>query len=402
MTLTERFLNYTSFNTQSDETSETTPSTPGQRRLAEEIVKELQEIGLEDITLDANGYVMATLAANASKEIPTIGFIAHLDTSPDMTGENVKARVLQYKGGNVVLSNETGRVLSPTLFPELNDYVGQEIIVADGSTLLGADDKAGIAAIVSAMQYLMEHPTIKHGKVRIAFTPDEEIGRGVDHFDVQKFGCQWAYTVDGGPLGELEYENFNAAVAKVHFKGQNIHPGMAKGKMVNALVLASEFISLLPRKQLPEHTEGLEGFYHPTDLKATVEEASLSLLVREYERIKFNQSKRHLQRLVVKMNKFYPESTTLHIRDQYYNMRDVVMSEKHILRTASRAMKAIGITPLIHPIRGGTDGARLSYMGLPCPNLFTGGHNFHGRYEFLPVQSLEKSMHTIIKIIELL
>jgi tripeptide aminopeptidase len=401
MNLTERFLKYASFDTQSSETSQTTPSTPGQRLLAEELVKDLQDIGLEDITLDGNSYVMAGLAANSSKEVPVIGFIAHLDTSPEVSGK-VKPRILRYEGGDIVLSEKEGITLSPTLFPELNKYAGQEIIVTDGTSLLGADDKAGIAAIVSAMQYLKEHPEIEHGAVRIAFTPDEEIGRGAAHFDVKKFGCEWAYTVDGGQVGELEYENFHAAAANVCFKGLSVHPGTAKGKMRNAALLAVEFASLLPEKKRPEHTEGYEGFYHLTGIQASVEEASLSYLIREHDRAKFERDKDYFRTVVQRMNESYPGSTNLQIRDQYYNMREVLEQRMHIVDLASRAMKAVGLIPLVKPIRGGTDGAHLSYRGLPCPNLFTGGHNFHGRYEFLPVKSLEKSMFTIIKIIELL
>lgn len=378
------------------------PSTPGQRLLAGEIVKELREMGMDDVTLDTNGYVMATLAGNTAEKRPVVGFIAHLDTSPDMTGKNVKPRVLLYTGGDIVLSEKEGIVLSPAFSPELNNYTGQEIIVTDGTTLLGADDKAGIAAIISAMQYLKEHPEIKHGNVRIAFTPDEETGRGADAFDVEKFGCEWAYTVDGGAIGELEYENFNAAWAEISFKGLNVHPGTAKNKMRNAALLAVRFISLLPEKKRPEHTEGYEGFFHLVNLTATVEEASLSVLIREHSREKFDRCKDYLQTLADMMNESYPGSTTLNIKDQYYNMRERIEPKKHIVDLAARAMKNAGVTPLIKPIRGGTDGARLSYMGLPCPNIFTGGHNFHGRYEYLPVQSLEKSMQTIIKIIELI
>ena len=370
--------------------------------LAEEIVKDLKEIGLEDITLDGNSYVMATLPANSERKIPVVGFIAHLDTSPEVSGKDVKPRIVRYEGRDVVLSEKEGIVLSPTLFPELNDYTGQEIIVTDGTSLLGADDKAGIAAIVSAMQYLKEHPATEHGAVRIAFTPDEEIGKGAAYFDVEKFGCEWAYTVDGGRAGELEYENFHAACAKVCFKGRSVHPGTAKDKMRNAALLALEFASLLPEKKRPEHTEGYEGFYHLTGMHATVEEASLSYLIREHDRAEFEQDKEFLQTLARRMNELYPGSTSLRIKDQYYNMREVIEQKMHIVDLAAEAMKAVGLTPLVRPIRGGTDGAHLSYRGLPCPNIFTGGHNFHGRYEFLPVQSLEKSMQTIIKIIELL
>lgn len=400
MNIVERFLKYVSFDTQSSETSGLTPSTPGQRVLAEEIVKDLQAIGLEDISLDGNCYLMATLPANTTKDIPVIGFIAHLDTSPDMSGKDPKPSVITYTGGDIVLSKEENIILSPTRFPELNDYIHHELIITDGTTLLGADDKAGVAAIISAAQYLMEHPDIEHGKIRIAFTPDEEIGQGADHFDVKKFGAEWAYTIDGGAIGELEYENFNAASAKVSFKGLNVHPGYAKNKMVNASLLAMEFASWLPMQQRPEHTEGYEGFYHLTAMGGTVEEASLSYIIRDHNRQLFEQKKDLLKWTVELMNKRYPGSTSIELKDQYYNMREVVEPQKHIVDLASEAMKAAGVTPVVKPIRGGTDGARLSFMGLPCPNIFAGGLNFHGRYEFLPVRSLEKSMETIIKIIE--
>ncbi|MDR1980737.1 MAG: peptidase T [Tannerellaceae bacterium] len=402
MTVTDRFLNYTSFNTQSSDTTGTTPSTPGQRILAEEVAKELEAIGLEDISLDNNSYLMATLPSNTTKEVPVIGFIAHLDTSPDMPGKDVKPRIVAYKGGTIVLSEEGDVVLSPSMFPELNRYVGQDMIVTDGTTLLGADDKGGIAAIVSAMQYMTEHPETEHGKIRIAFTPDEEIGQGANHFDVSKFGCEWAYTIDGGQIGELEYENFNAAAAKVFFKGLNVHPGTAKDTMVNASLLAMTFASWLPPKERPEHTSGYEGFFHLTEMSGTVEEATLSYIVRDHDRRLFEQKKALLQSLAEQMNSLYPNSTCLDINDQYYNMREIVEPHTHIINLAYEAMVAAGVAPVIKPIRGGTDGARLSFMGLPCPNLFAGGHNFHGRYEFLPVKSLEKSMQTIIQIIELL
>ncbi len=402
MNLVDRFLKYVSFETQSSETSGTTPSTPGQRVLAEEIVKDLKEIGLEDITLDDKCYLMATLPANTSKNVPVIGFVAHLDTSPDMSGKNVNPRILTYTGGDIVLSKENNIVLSPKMFPELNDYIHQEIIVTDGNTLLGADDKAGVAGIISAMQYLKEHPEIEHGKIRIAFTPDEEIGQGADHFDVKKFGCEWAYTMDGGQVGELEYENFNAAAAKVSFKGLNVHPGTAKDKMVNASLLALEFASWLPANQRPETTEGYEGFYHLTNMSGTVEEASLSYIVRDHDRKLFEEKKKHLETLVTRMNEKHAGSTNIELKDQYYNMKEIVEPKKHIIDLAFEAMKAVGVNPIVKPIRGGTDGARLSFMGLPCPNIFAGGHNFHGRYEYLPVNSLKKSMETIIKITELL
>jgi tripeptide aminopeptidase len=402
MNVTERFLKYVSFDTQSSETSGKTPSTPGQRVLAEAIAEELKQTGLEDVILDDNCYLMATLPANTEKKVPVIGFVAHLDTSPDISGKNVKPRIVTYNGGDIVLS-ETGEVvLSPGMFPELNDYIGQDIIVTDGTTLLGADDKGGISAIISAMQYFIEHPEAEHGKIRIAFTPDEETGQGADHFDVEKFGCEWGYTIDGGPVGELEYENFNAAAAKVRFKGLNVHPGTAKGKMVNASLLAIEFASWLPVIKRPEYTEGYEGFFHLTSMGGTVEEALLSYIIRDHDRKLFEQKKQMLRSLTHLMNERHPGSTQLEMRDQYYNMREIVEPKKHIINLALEAMAAAGVKPIVKPIRGGTDGARLSFMGLPCPNIFTGGLNFHGRYEFLPVRSLEKSMETIIKIIELL
>lgn len=402
MDVLNRFLKYVTFDTQSSETTGTTPSTSGQRVFAEALVEELKAIGLEEISLDEKCYLMATLPANTTRDIPTIGFIAHLDTSPDMSGKDVRPRVVQYTGGNIVLNEQEDIKLSPMMFPELSDYQGQEIIVTDGTTLLGADDKAGVAAIIAAVDYLKNHPEIEHGKVRIGFTPDEEIGAGADYFDVAKFGCEWAYTIDGGAIGELEYENFNAAAAKVSFKGLNVHPGYAKDKMVNASLLAAEFASWLPMSQRPEHTDGYEGFYHLTAMSGTVEEAQLSYIIRDHVRTAFEEKKKQLAELVKRMNEMHPGSTTLEMRDQYYNMREVIEQKKHVVDLAFDAMKKAGVTPLVRPIRGGTDGARLSFMNLPCPNLFAGGLNFHGRYEFLPVESLKKSMETIIKIIELL
>ena len=402
MALIERFLKYVTFDTQSSEETRTTPSTPGQYVLARELVKELESIGLEDITLDDNCYLMATLPANTDGDIPTIGFVAHLDTSPDMSGKDVKPRIVNYKGGDIVLNEKENIILSPEMFPELMNYKEQDIIVTDGQTLLGADDKAGVAAIISAMEYLIEHPEIKHGKIRIAFTPDEEIGQGADHFDVQKFGCKWAYTIDGGQIGELEYENFNAAVAKITFKGLNVHPGTAKDKMLNAALLAVEFASWLPATQRPEHTTGYEGFFHLTNMSGTVEEASLSYIIRDHSRKLFEEKKALIETLVLRMDEKHPGSTILEMRDQYFNMREIVEPRKEIVDLAFEAMMEVGVKPIVKPIRGGTDGARLSFMGLPCPNIFAGGHNFHGRYEFLPVESLKKSMETIIKITGLL
>jgi tripeptide aminopeptidase len=402
MKILERFLKYISFDTQSDEVTTSCPSSPGQKQLAEYLSKELADIGLTDISLDENAYLMATLPSNSIKNVPTIGFIAHLDTSPDMSGKNVKPRTVAYNGGSITLSEENNIILSPDIFPELANYAGGEIIVTDGTTLLGADDKAGIAAIVSAMEYLVAHPEIKHGKVRIAFTPDEEIGRGANHFDVEKFNCAWAYTVDGGAVGELEYENFNAAAAEIRFTGRNIHPGMAMGKMINAALLATEFVTSLPTGMRPENTSGYEGFYHLTQFSANVEEAKLSYIIRDHDKKLFESKKTFLINTVEEMNKKYPGCVKIKISDQYYNMYEILADRMHIIELASQAMQAVGVKPVVKPIRGGTDGARLSFMGLPCPNIFAGAHNFHGRYEFLPVESLEKSMQTIIKIIEML
>lgn len=402
MTVVDRFLKYVTFATQSDEESGITPSTSGQRVFAEALVKELEALGLEEISLDDNSYLMATLPSNmGDKEVPTIGFISHLDTSPDMSGEGVKPRIVSYAGGDIVLNEAENIVLSPRMFPEMEQYIGQDLIVTDGTTLLGADDKAGVAAIISAVAYLKEHPEIKHGKIRIGFTPDEEIGAGADHFDVEKFGCEFAYTVDGGEIGELEYENFNAAAAKVVFSGRNVHPGTAKDKMVNASLLAVEFASMLPADQRPETTEGYEGFFHLTTMVGSVEQAVLQYIVRDHSRELFEQKKQLLEQITAQLNKKYPGMVSLEMHDQYYNMREIVEPKKYIVDLASEAMEAVGVKPQIKPIRGGTDGARLSFMGLPCPNLFTGGHNFHGRYEYIPITSLQKSMETVVKIAEL-
>jgi tripeptide aminopeptidase len=396
------FLECVTFDTQSNEFSTTIPSTEGQRMFAGFLVKRLVKIGLQNISLDENGYVTAELPSNYNTDkIPATGFIAHLDTSPDLSGKNVKPRIIKYEGSDIILNKEQNIVLSNKMFPELNNYIGQELIVTDGTTLLGADDKAGIAAIVSAMKHLIEHPEIKHGDVKIAFTPDEEIGRGADLFDVEKFGCKWAYTVDGGAIGEIEYENFNAAAAKISFKGRNIHPGTAKNKMVNAIKSAIEFQTLIPQNQSPETTEKYEGFFHLTSFEGTVEEANLSYLIRDHDRTLFEEKKQLMKKLADQVQKNTGCEVILNIKDQYYNMREIVEPHKEIIDIAVEAMKAVGVEPVISPIRGGTDGARLSFMGLPCPNLFTGGLNFHGRYEFLPVESLEKSKETIVKIIEI-
>ncbi len=400
--LTERFLDYVKYDTQSDPETGLTPSTPGQMFFAKKIVAELESLGLEDITLDENGYVMATLPATAAKDIPTIGFIAHMDTSPDMSGKNVKPRVVEnYAGDDIVLNIEKGLVLRTKDFPEITAYKGQDLIVTDGTTLLGADDKAGIAEILTAMEVLKNSP-FEHGKVRIAFTPDEEIGAGADHFDVEKFGAQWAYTIDGGAIGELEFENFNAAAAKITFKGCNIHPGYAKGKMRNSIRIANQFIMLLPRFQTPEHTEGYEGFFHLMDMKGDVESTQLTYIVRDHNRLRFEERKKEMQHLVNKINNEFGEGTcSIEMKDQYYNMEEKVRPVMHIVKLAEKAMLECGVTPLIKPIRGGTDGSRLSYMGLPCPNLFAGGHNFHGRYEMVPVPSMQKAVELIVKIVQL-
>ena len=399
MTITDRFLRYAASDTQSDEHARTMPSTPGQMRFAESLTEELKALGLHDVSLDENGYVMATLPANTRRtDVPVIGFIAHMDTSPDMSGRDVKPRIVAYTGGEIVLNEPLGIVLSPDVFPELNNYVGQELIVTDGTTLLGADDKAGVAAIVSAMEYLLAHPEVEHGTVRIAFTPDEEIGRGADRFDVARFGCFGAYTVDGGELGELEYENFNAAQAVVTLRGRNIHPGSAKGRMINASLVAMQLNEMLPPAERPETTEGREGFFHLTEMTGTVEEARLTYIIRDHDRALFEKKKETLREAVRRIHAMYPESCTLDLRDQYYNMREVIDQRPELIRWARRAMAEVGVTPIERPIRGGTDGARLSFMGLPCPNLFAGGMNFHGRYEYLPVPSLQKSMETIIHL----
>lgn len=403
MNLVERFLKYVSFDTQSDELTRLTPSTPGQMVFAEYLKSELESLGLEDITLDENGYLFATLPANTDKELPVIGFIAHMDTSPDMSGKNVTPRIVEkYDGSDIVLCAEENIVLSPAQFPELLDHKGEDLIVTNGKTLLGADDKAGIAEIVSAVVYLQEHPEIKHGKIRIGFNPDEEIGEGAHKFDVQKFGCEWAYTMDGGEVGELEFENFNAAAAKIIFKGRNVHPGYAKHKMINSIRIANQFITMLPRHETPEHTSGYEGFYHPIDIQGDVEQSTVSYIIRDHDRNKFEDRKKEIEHLVNKINAEFGKGTaTLELRDQYYNMREKIEPVMHIIDTAFAAMEAVGVKPNVKPIRGGTDGAQLSFKGLPCPNIFAGGLNFHGRYEFVPIQNMEKAMKVIVKIAEL-
>ena len=368
------------------------------------LVEELKSIGLQEVEVDKNGYIMATLPANTDKQVPTIGFIAHMDTSPDMTAKHVKPRIVaNYDGNDILLNDEKLIVLETEKYPEILQYKGQDIIVSDGTTLLGADDKAGLAEIVTAMEYLLAHPEIKHGKIRIGFTPDEEIGQGADHFDVPKFGAEWAYTIDGGEIGELEFENFNAAAAKINFQGLNVHPGYAKHKMLNSMRVAYQFASMLPRHETPEHTEKYEGFYHLVGMEGTVEKSSLSYIIRDHDRDRFERRKKEMQHLVNKINAEFGEGTaTLELRDQYYNMREKVEPVMHVVDLAFEAMEAVGVKPNVKPIRGGTDGARLSYEGLPCPNIFAGGHNFHGRFEYVPVQSMEKAMMVIVKIAELL
>ena len=403
MTLTERFLKYVSFATTSDENTGLTPSTPGQLVFANYLVEELKTIGLKDAEVDKNGYVMATLPANSDEKIPTLGFIAHLDTAPDMTGKHVQPRIVEkYNGNDILLNAEDAIVLSTEQFPELKLYVGQDLIVTNGRTLLGADDKAGIAEIMTAMDYLVKHPEIKHGKVRVAFTPDEEIGQGPHHFDVEKFGADWAYTMDGGEIGELEYENFNAASAKITFKGRNVHPGYAKHKMLNSMRVAHQFATMLPRHETPEHTENYEGFYHLVGMQGDVESSTLTYIIRDHDRARFESRKAEIQHLVNKINaEFGAGTASVELKDQYYNMREKIEPVMHIIDLAFAAMEAAGVKPQVKPIRGGTDGAQLSFKGLPCPNIFAGGHNFHGRYEFVPIQSMEKATEVILNIVKM-
>lgn len=400
--LTERFLKYVKIETTSDENSPTCPSTKNQLEFAKQIANDLREIGLVEVEIDENGYVMATCPANTKKDLPVIGFIAHMDTSPDMSGKNVNPKIVKnYDGKDIELNKEAGIVLSPSDFPELLDNIGLDLITTDGTTLLGADDKAGIAEIITAMEYLLSHPEFEHGKIRIAFTPDEEIGRGADLFDVEKFGASFAYTLDGGPIGELEYENFNAASAKITIQGRNVHPGSAKGKMVNSALVAMELNSMLPVNERPEFTEKYEGFYHLTNISGTVENTTISYIIRDHSRELFENKKILLQEIVNFLNKKYGDIVTLEMKDSYYNMKEMVEPKMFIVDLAKEAIENVGIIPKIQPIRGGTDGARLSFMGLPCPNIFTGGFNFHGKYEYIPIQSMEKAVETILEIIRL-
>jgi tripeptide aminopeptidase len=403
----DRFVSYVTIDTESDPNSDTTPSTKKQFDLANNLVKELKAIGLTEVTIDKHGYIMATLASNVDHEVPTIGFISHFDTTPDFTGKDVKPQIIpNYDGGDIVLNKEQNIILSPNYFKDLLLYKGQTLITTNGLTLLGADDKAGITEIVTAMEYLVKNPQIKHGKIRVGFTPDEEIGRGADLFDVEKFGAAWAYTMDGSQIGELEYENFNAAGVKITFKGKSVHPGYAKGKMINSMLIAQDFINELPKHETPQETKGYQGFFHVTGITGSIEETKLDLIIRDHSMKKFKKRKKLIGKITKKFNKrfakqFGEDIVITIIKDQYYNMKEKVEPVMFIVDLAEEAMKSLDIKPLIKPIRGGTDGCRLSYMGLPCPNIFAGGHNFHGKYEYVPVESMQKAIDVIIKIAEL-
>ena len=401
MDITERFLNYTKFDTQSKEDSDLVPSTEKQLVFANYLKKELENEGFNDVEMDDKGYIYATLKANVKGDIPTIGFISHYDTSPDCSGADIKARIVNnYDGSDILLSE--GIISSPKKFPELLKHIGEDLIVTDGHTLLGADDKAGIAEIIQAMCWLRDHPEVKHGKIRIAFNPDEEIGMGAHHFDVEKFGCDWAYTMDGGDVGELEFENFNAASAKILIKGVSVHPGYAKNKMINANILATEFAQLLPVEERPETTEGYQGFYHLLGIESNVEQAKLSYIIRDHDRDRFEERKRLVQRCAEQMNETYGEGTVIaEVKDQYYNMKEKIDPQMHVIDLVLHAMQDCGVAPKVKPIRGGTDGAQLSFKGLPCPNIFAGGVNFHGPYEFVSIQSMKQAMQVIIRICEL-
>ena len=403
----DRFISYVIIDTESDPSSETTPSTQKQWVLANKLVEELKIIGMQDVSIDDKSYIMATLPSNVDHEVPTIGFISHFDTSPDFCGANVKPQIVpNYDGKDIVLNADKNIVLSPNYFKDLLLYKGQTLITTDGTTLLGADDKAGITEIVTAMEFLINNPEIKHGKIRVGFTPDEEIGRGAHHFDVDKFGADWAYTMDGSQVGELEFENFNAAGAKITFKGKSVHPGYAKGKMINSMLIANDFINRLPSGETPEETKGYEGFFHVHHLTGSIEETVLELIIRDHNKKKFEKRKELIEKIAQKINKkfakqFGEDIVITEIKDQYYNMKEKVLPVKHIVDIAEKAMKEIGIKPLIKPIRGGTDGSQLSYKGLPCPNIFAGGHNFHGKYEYVPAESMQKAVEVIVKIAEL-
>lgn len=397
--LLKRFLSYVKMDTQSNAASQTVPSTEKQWKLAQKLADELLAVGMSEVEIDKNAYVTATLPANLSRKVPVIGFIAHFDTSPDFTAENVNPKIIEnYDGKDIVLNEEANIMLSVDYFPEIKNYKGQTLITTDGTTLLGADDKAGLAEIVTAMEYLLAHPEIKHGKIRICFTPDEEIGRGAHHFDVQKFGAHYAYTIDGSELGELEFENFNAAAATVIVTGKSVHPGYAKNKMVNSMLLAQIFLNALPADEVPEKTEGREGFFHLTHMVGKIEETRLEFIIRDHDQAKFKERKIFLENLTTACNKKYGPFFSIELKDQYFNMREKIEPFMHIVEIAERAMKDCGIAPIIKPIRGGTDGAQLSFMGLPCPNIFAGGHNFHGKYEYVPLQSMQKAVEVIVRI----
>ena len=398
----DRFISYITIDTQSDSSSDATPSTEKQWNLAHKLVDELQAIGLSDVTIDDNAYIMATLPSNVDHDVPTIGFISHFDTSPDFSGTNVNPQIIRnYDGKDIVLNKEKDIILSSSYFDDLLQYIGQTIITTDGTTLLGADDKAGITEIVTAMEFLVNNPQIKHGTIRIGFTPDEEIGRGAHKFDVEKFGAEWAYTMDGSQIGELEYENFNAAGAKITIKGKSVHPGYAKGKMVNALLIANKIISDLPKHEIPEETSGREGFFHVHHFDGEIENATVELIIRDHDLKRFEQRKKLVEDIVQKFNNEYDNCIELELKDQYFNMKEKVEPVFHIIETAKKAMEDIGIKPIIKPIRGGTDGSQLSYMGLPCPNIFAGGHNFHGKYEYVPIEIMQKAVEVIVRICEL-
>ena len=399
----ERFLSYVKIDTQSDANSDTTPSTEKQWDLANKLVEDLKDIGLSDISIDENGYIMATLPSNInSNNIPVIGFISHYDTSPDFSGTNVNPQIIEsYDGKDIILNKEKNIVLSPDYFNDLLQYKGQTLITTDGTTLLGADDKAGLTEIITAMEYLINHPEIKHGTIKIGFTPDEEIGRGAHKFDVEKFGADWAYTMDGSQIGELEYENFNAASASIHISGKSVHPGYAKGKMVNAVTIANEFISLLPENEVPQKTTGREGFFHVHHFSGEIEKAQIDLIIRDHDKIKFEARKTQILQIIQALCAKHGDYIDVAINDQYYNMKEKIEPVMHIVDIAKNAMEALGIEPIIKPIRGGTDGSQLSYMGLPCPNIFAGGHNFHGKYEYVPVESMQSAVMVIVKICEL-
>ncbi|HQK39034.1 MAG TPA: peptidase T [Flavobacterium alvei] len=403
----DRFISYVIIDTESDPNSETTPSTAKQWDLANKLVDELKTIGMQDVTIDDKAYIMATLPSNVDHEVPTIGFIAHFDTTPDFTGAHVKPQIFpNYDGGDILLNADQNIILSPKYFKDLLQYKGQTLITTDGTTLLGADDKAGITEIVTAIEFLIKNPEIKHGKIRVGFTPDEEIGRGAHHFDVEKFGCDWAYTMDGSQVGELEYENFNAAGAKITFKGKSVHPGYAKGKMINSMLIANDFINELPKGETPQETRGYEGFFHVHHLKGSIEETVLELIIRDHNKKKFEKRKDLIEKITKKFNKkfakqFGEDIVIAEVKDQYYNMKEKVLPVKHIVDIAETAMKELKIKPIIKPIRGGTDGCQLSYKGLPCPNIFAGGHNFHGKYEYVPAESMQKAVDVIVRIAEL-